>query len=77
MYTLFQDMHVIRPFWGGEPGETVVVDTVIVSEIQHTEYVELTDVSGVSQLQDCTIPAYVYCVPGYACNSSLLGRGTR
>jgi hypothetical protein len=50
MFTVFQDMHVIRPFWGGEPGETVVVDTVIVSEIQHTEYVELTDVGGVSQL---------------------------
>jgi hypothetical protein len=32
MYTVFQDTHVIRPFWGGEPGETVVFDTVIVAE---------------------------------------------
>jgi hypothetical protein len=43
-------MHVIRPFWGGEPGDTVVFDTVIVSEIHNTEYVELTDVGGVFQL---------------------------
>jgi hypothetical protein len=50
MYTLFQDMHEIRPFWGGEPGDTVVFDTVIVWKIHHTEYVELTDVGGVSQL---------------------------
>jgi hypothetical protein len=77
MYTVFQDMHVIRPFWGGEPGETVVFDTVIVSEIHHTEYVELTDVGGVFQLLDFTIPAYVYSVPGYACNPSLLGRRNR
>jgi hypothetical protein len=70
-------MHVIRPFWGGEPGDTVVFDTVIVSEIHNTEYVELTDVGGVFQLLDFAIPAYVYCVPGYACNSSFLGRGTR
>jgi hypothetical protein len=65
MYTVFQDMHVIRPFWGGEPGETVVFDTVIVSEIGG-EYVELTDVGGVFQLLDFTIPANVYSVPGYA-----------
>jgi hypothetical protein len=32
MFTVFQDMHVIRPFWGGEPGETVVFDTVTVAE---------------------------------------------
>jgi hypothetical protein len=43
-------MHVIRPFSGGEPGETVVFDTVIVSEIHHTEYVALTDVGEVFQL---------------------------
>jgi hypothetical protein len=70
-------MPVIRPFWGGESGETVVFDTVIVSEIHHTEYVELTDVGGVFQLLDFTIPAYVYSVPGYACNPSLLGRRNR
>jgi hypothetical protein len=70
-------MHAIRPFWGGEPGEPVVFDTVIVSEIHHTEYVELTDVGGVFQLLDFAIPANVYCVPGYACNPSLLGRRNR
>jgi hypothetical protein len=43
----------------------------------HTEYVELTDVGGVFQLQDFTILAYVYCVLGYALNSCLLGRETR
>jgi hypothetical protein len=50
MYTVFQDTHIIRPFWGGEPGEIVVFDTVIVSEIHRTEYVEHTDVGGVFQL---------------------------
>ena len=43
-------MHAIRPFWGGEPGDTVVFDTVTVWEIHHTEYVELTDVGEVFQL---------------------------
>jgi hypothetical protein len=55
MYTPFQDMHAIRPFWGGETGDSVVFDTVIVSEIHHTEYLELSDVGGVFQLKDSTI----------------------
>jgi hypothetical protein len=48
-------MHAIRPFWGGETGDSVVFDTVIVSEIHHTEYLELSDVGGVFQLKDSTI----------------------
>jgi hypothetical protein len=50
MYTVFQDMHSIRSFWGGKPEDTVVFDTVTVAEIYHTEYVELIDVGGVFQL---------------------------
>jgi hypothetical protein len=32
MYTVFQDMHSIRSFWGGKPDNTVVFDTVIVAK---------------------------------------------
>jgi signal peptidase I len=38
------------PSGEGKPGDTVVFDTVIVAEIYHTEYVELTVVGGVFQL---------------------------
>jgi hypothetical protein len=72
-----QDYSVGDAFWGAIPTDNVVFDTAIVTEIHLTEYVELTDVGGVFQLKDCTIPAYVYGVPGYACYSSFLGRGTR
>jgi hypothetical protein len=50
-YTVFQDKISIRDFWGGgEPGDTVVFDTVIVAEVHQTEYVELTNVGEVFQL---------------------------
>jgi hypothetical protein len=35
---------------GGEPGDTVVFDTVIVAEVHQTKYLELPDVGEVFQL---------------------------
>jgi hypothetical protein len=41
-------MHVIRPFWGGEPGETVVFDTVIVAEYTELNMSNLQMLAGSS-----------------------------
>jgi hypothetical protein len=45
-----QDELVIRAFRAGIPADTVVFDNTTVTEIHHTEYVELSDVGGVFQL---------------------------
>jgi hypothetical protein len=49
-YPVVQDELVKFAFWWGNPGDTVVFDTVIVAEIHQAEYVEVTDVSDVFQL---------------------------
>jgi hypothetical protein len=38
------------PSGGGNPGDTVVFDTVIVSDIHQAEYLEFTDIGEVFQL---------------------------
>jgi hypothetical protein len=50
MYTVVQDILVIRAFWGEKARDTVVFDTVIVAQIHQTLHAELTDIGWVFQM---------------------------
>jgi hypothetical protein len=55
------------------PCDTVLFATEIVPQIHKSDNAEISDIGEVLQLSGCTIPAYVYCVSGFACYSCLLG----
>jgi hypothetical protein len=55
------------------PGDTVLCATAIVPQIHKSDKAEISDIGEVLQLSGCTIPAYVYCVPRFACHSGLMG----
>jgi hypothetical protein len=55
------------------PGDTVLFATENVPQIHKSDNAEISDIDEVFQLSGCTIPAYVYCVPRFACHSGLMG----
>jgi hypothetical protein len=46
--------------WGGQPGDTVLLATAIVTQVHKSDEAEIADVGEVLQLimSGCTIPAF-------------------
>jgi hypothetical protein len=55
------------------PGDTVLFATENVPQIHKSDNAEISGIDEVLQLSGCTIPAYVYCVPRFACHTGLMG----
>jgi hypothetical protein len=58
---------------GGRPGDTGVFNTLIVPEKHQSRDADRKCTCGAFHVCECTIPAYAYCVPRFACHSGLMG----
>jgi hypothetical protein len=58
---------------GDMTGDTVLFATENVPQIHKSDNAEISCIDEVFQWSGCTIPAYVYCVPRFACHSGLMG----